>query len=234
MSCSFFKYYTVSNIFQVWQEKIAVAQTGPSIHTFIRTSQAISPAPRPHDNSETLPGCANILFDPSSGLLATRLEDSPGTVWIWDVQARELRAALLFHGNVSNLSWHPTISETLLIKCEGDQYSGLVFVWDPLSEGPRSVDFGQYLPGAKTVGKWRASWLGIDEASPVSLFLSDAQNYMLASLADPDQGLLPWSGHSNAGHTERTSRDESPLELVPAEEEGEDDSEMEDTFIHKR
>lgn len=177
-------------------------------------------------------GCVDILFDPFSVLLATRLEDYPSTVWIWDVQGMELRAVLLFHGDVTGLSWHPTIRETLLVRCEGDQYSGIVFVWDPLSEGPRSVDFARYLPGGRTIGKWRASWLGLDESAPISLFLSDAQNYMLASLPDHDHQLLPWSGHPSTGQTERTSREESPLELVPADEV--DDSELEDTFIHRR
>ncbi|KAM7193597.1 WD40 repeat-like protein [Rhypophila sp. PSN 637] len=219
---------------QVWQEKIVIAQTGPSIHTFIRTSQMVSPAPRPQDsNSEILLGCADILFDPFSTLLATRLEDYPSTVWIWDLQGMELRAVLLFHGDVSKLSWHPTVRETLLIRCEGDQYSRIVFVWDPLSEGPRSVDFAQYLPGGKTVGRWRASWLGLDEANPISLILSDSQNCMLASLPDHDQVLLPWSGHPNTGNAERTTREESPLELVPADE-VDDNSELEDTFVYKK
>ncbi|KAK3313473.1 hypothetical protein B0H66DRAFT_577481 [Apodospora peruviana] len=228
---------------QVWQERIVVAQAGPSVHTFIRTSQPISPAPRPQDNSESLPGCANILFDPFSNLLATRLEDCPSTVWIWDAQLIELRAVLLFHGNVSSLSWHPSISETLLVRCEGEQYSGLVFVWDPLSEGPRSVDFAQQLPGAKTVGRWRALWLGLHEESPASLFLSDSQNYMLASLAELDETSLPWGEQENPRHAEGGAmREESPLELVPATDVGmealgvgeDDDSELEDTFIHKR
>lgn len=210
-----------------------MAQAGPSLHTFIRTSQLVSPTPRPNDNSESLPGCADILADPLSALLATRLEDYPSTVWIWDLQVMELRAVLLFHGDVSNLSWHPTVRESLLIRCEGDQYDGIVFVWDPLSEGPRSVDFAQSMPGKRTVGKWRASWLGLEESAPISLFISDAQNYLLASLPDHDHDLLPWSRHPNTGHTDRTTREESPLELVPARDEV-DDSELEDTFVHKR
>jgi len=154
------------------------------------------------------------------------------------VLVAELRAVLLFHGSISAMSWHPSIPETLLIRCEGDQYDGLVFVWDPLSEGPRSVDFAQHLPRAKTAGKWRALWLGLDASCPPSLFLSDAQNYLLASLTEPDQETLPWD--NLAGSDIR--RAESPLELVPAEDAElealdvgeEDNSELEDTFVHKR
>ncbi|KAK4650374.1 hypothetical protein QC762_706870 [Podospora pseudocomata] len=231
---------------QVWQEQIGVSQTGPIMHTFLRTTQVISPAPRLQDNSEPVSGCAAISFDPTSALVATRLEDSPGTVWIWDLEAAELRAVLLFHGNISVLSWHPHVAETLLIRCEGEQYNGIVFVWDPLSEGPRSVDFSQHLPGLKTSGKPRASWLGSGMASGPSLFFSDAQHYVLGCLIELDEVAPPWaSHHSPEPSYAAETREESPLELVPAEQDGpdraravEDDdddySELEDTFVHKR
>ncbi|KAK4192130.1 hypothetical protein QBC35DRAFT_264328 [Podospora australis] len=231
--------------FQVWQEQISVPHAGPVVHSFLRTTQIISPAPRLQDNSEPVSGCAVISFDPSSALVATRLEDSPGTIWIWDVQAAQLRGVLLFHGNISALSWHPHIPGTLLIRCEGDQYNGMVFVWDHLSEGPRSVDFNQHLPGFKTNGKPRSSWLGLDIASAPSLFFSDAHNYMLACLTESDQVQPPWGGQASLepGYVAET-REESPLELVPAGEAGPDAanftedegeySELEDTFVHKR
>lgn len=223
-----------------------MSQTGPIMHTFLRTTQVISPAPRLQDNSEPVSGCAAISFDPTSALVATRLEDSPGTVWIWDLEAAELRAVLLFHGNISVLSWHPHVAETLLIRCEGEQYNGIVFVWDPLSEGPRSVDFSQHLPGLKTSGKPRASWLGSGMASGPSLFFSDAQHYVLGCLIELDEVAPPWaSHHSPEPSYAAETREESPLELVPAEQDGpdraravEDDdddySELEDTFVHKR
>lgn len=214
------------------------------MHAFLRTTQAISPAPRLQDNSEPVSGCAAILFDPSSTLVATRLDDSPGTVWIWDLQAAELRAVLLFHGNASSLTWHPNVPETLLIKCEGDQYNALVFVWDPLSEGPRSVDFGHHLPEVKLSRKHRISWLGLDAAMAPSLFFSDNHSFLLASLAEPDQAPPPWGDQDRLelGFADEPG-EESPLELVPAalgasgvvdEDEDEEFSELEDTFVHKR
>ncbi len=172
--------------------------------------------------------------------MVTRLDDSPGTAWIWDLQAAELRAVLLFHGNISSLSWHPSIGETLLIRCEGEQYIGLVFVWDPLSEGLRSVDFAHHFPGTKAANKSRASWLSLDASKPPSLFLSDTKNYVLASLAELDQGSPPWGdyGSPRVIGDSAARREESPLELVPATDadirDCEDDSELEDTFVHKR
>ncbi|KAK3379399.1 hypothetical protein B0T24DRAFT_675194 [Lasiosphaeria ovina] len=224
---------------QVWQEQIGISHAGPSIHTFLRTAQVVSPAPRPQDSSEPLLGFASIAFDPSSALVATRLEDYPSTAWVWDTQVAELRAVLLFHGNVRRLSWHPNIPETLLIVCEGDQYNGIVFVWDPLSEGPRSVEFSQHFSGPSSV---RALWLGLDASSPPSLFLSDSNNYLLASLVEADQDS-PWGNQVSTQPTSAARREESPLELVPAVEanldpgdsgQQEDDSELEDTFLHKQ
>lgn len=192
-------------------------------------------------------GCASLLFDPSSALVATRQDDSPSTVWIWDVQAAELRAVLLFNGNVAGLSWHPRIAETLLVRCEGDQYNGLIFVWDPLSEGPRSLDFARHLPGAKAGGRLRVQWLGAETSSHPSVFFSDAQNYVLAWLGETDQGPPPWGDYGpsrrHSFSEECKERDESPLDLVPASrtrpevpdlDEDDDYSEMEDTFVFKR
>lgn len=146
---------------------------------------------------------------------------------------------LLFHSEVESTSWHPTLRETLLIRCDGDLYKGMVFVWDPLSEGPRTVDFASHPFGQKVVGKSRAVWLRLEDSETPSVFFSDDQNYVLASLADSDQEAPYWQdGSSAAAH-----REESPLELVPAgadvddpvlnHEDDEDVSELEDTFIHK-
>lgn len=193
-------------------------------------------------------GCALISFDPSSALVATRQDDSPGTLWIWDVQAAELRAVLLFNANIASVSWHPQVPETLLIRCEGDQHNGLVFVWDPVSDGPWPVDFGQHFPAAKVGSKPRALWLGLNSPnSPPMVFFSDAHNYVLACLGEADQGHPPW-GAAGAGLASGAFDpvEESPLHLVPAsgsrpeapdageEEEDDDDSELEDTFVHKR
>ncbi|KAH8909802.1 WD40 repeat-like protein [Coniochaeta sp. PMI_546] len=224
---------------QIWQEQVSVVQTGPSIHTFIKATQAISPPGRESkDNSKLKTGVSTMVFDASSGLIATRLDDAPSTVWIWDIQASELRAVLLFHSEVQSATWHPTSRETLLIRCDGDLYNGIVFVWDPLSEGPRTIDFASNLPDRKVEGKPQASWLCLDDSEAPSLFFSDGQNYVLASVAESDQDVPYWQD----GDGVEAQRQESPLELVPAagpegpgldEEDDDDVSELEDTFVHK-
>jgi hypothetical protein len=214
-------------------------QTGPSIHTFIKAGQAISPPGRTSkDTSDAKTGISYMSFDAFSGLIATRLDDAPSTIWIWDIQASELRAVLLFHSEVHSASWHPVSRETLLIRCVGDLYNGIVFVWDPLSEGPRTMDFSSHLPDRKVVGRSQAVWLHLDDSETPSLFFSDGQNYVLASVAESDQDIPYWQDASGV----EAHREESPLELVPAasaedlfltEEDDDEVSELEDTFIHK-
>ncbi|KAB5558637.1 quinon protein alcohol dehydrogenase-like superfamily [Coniochaeta sp. 2T2.1] len=228
-----------SETIQIWQEQLSIVQTGHSIHTFIKASQAISPPGRTtKDSSDPKTGISSMMFDASTGLIATTLDDAPSTVWIWDIQASELRAVLLFHPEVKSASWHPTSRETLLIRCDGDLYNGTVFVWDPLSEGPRTLDFTAHLPERKVAGRPQAEWLGLNNSETPSLFFSDGDNYLLAAVAESDQVVPYWQDRSAID----IHREESPLELVPAAgvedpyldvEDDEDVSELEDTFIHK-
>lgn len=235
------KNVTPTETIQIWQEQVNITQAGPSIHTFMKAVQTISPQTRPKDTSESKSGCSSILFDSSSVLVATCFENSPSTLWIWDTQASELRAVLLFHSNISSARWHPTSREMLLVRCEGDLYSGIVFVWDPLSEGPRTVDFSEHLPEFKPSNRSQAAWLGCDASKSPSIFFSDGWNYMFASLAESDQESPPWQDRREVGWNSEVRREESPLELVPAntqyleaEEDEEDNSEVEDTFHYKQ
>jgi hypothetical protein len=214
-------------------------QSGPSIHTFIKASQAISaPGHKSKNTSDAKTGIASLSFDAASGLAATRLDDAASTVWIWDIISSELRAVLLFHSEVRSVTWHPTLRETLLIRCDGDLYNGMVFVWDPLSEGPRTVDFASHLPDQKVTGRPQATWLHLDDYETPVLFFSDEHSYVLASVGESEHEVPYWQDRSAI----ESHREESPLELVPAganqdpylEDDEEDDaSELEDTFVNK-
>ncbi len=177
-----------------------------------------------------------MAFDSSSTLLATRLDESPSTLWIWDVNVPELRAVLIFHAAVSSATWHPKMPETLLVSCDGPQHRGLAFIWDRLSSGPRSVDFAQQCPGSTVVGKPQYRWLNADSQSP-TLFFSDDLSCLLATAGGSENEAPPWGAwHDSNGN-------ESPLELVPAatahdgfrgEADCDDDSdELDDTFYFK-
>lgn len=189
-----------------------------------------SGAERPDNGS----GCLSAAFDSSSTLLASVLWDAPSTVWIWDVKAAALRAALIFHGAISNVEWHPTIGETLQVRCDGTQYEGVVFVWDPISSGPQTVDFSQPSPAGNVPSKCRYAWLALEAEASAQIFFSNGQDYTLASLGDPDQEPTPWPAQGREFHAGVGLREESPLELIPADGSLEEESDLEDTFHFKK
>ncbi|KAH7349996.1 WD40 domain-containing protein [Plectosphaerella cucumerina] len=193
----------------VWQEQLGSEQTGASGQAFVKATQTIAAPTRPN-NAEPKDGCIAASFDASGGLLATRLDDSPSTVWIWDLASSELRAVLIFHNNVSTMSWHPTLREELLITCEGEAYDALPFVWDPLSEGPRPIDFLHALPDAKAFGKTQCSWLNLPGES-AALHFTDCKHTILAALAEADQPPPPWQHASSQGWMTGSSKLETPL-----------------------
>lgn len=196
----------------------------------MRASHAITPPNgQIGPNSSAASSCVLLSFDPSSALLATKLGEAPSTIWVWDVTAAELRAVLVFHGSVSSIAWHPTIRETLLVACEGDAYNSTIFIWDPLSEGPKPVDFSGHLSN----GKVQAGWLSLDNVDPGALFASDGKEYLLASLvADSDDGPLPWpadgdiSGFLSSARSEYSTLSDDAYEEEP--------SELDDTFCFKK
>ncbi|KAF5134292.1 WD repeat-containing protein [Metarhizium brunneum] len=183
---------------QVWQEQVSVGVDGRNIHSFSRSTHTVSPptfANGSNSNStkqstDVRGGCSSISFDASSTLLATRLDDCPCTIWIWDLAAAELRAALIFHLPVI-FTWHPSIRETLLICSQDDREQCMSYVWDPLSHGPTPLYAEKYLPASKPASKMQATWLNNETESP-ELLITNSQHYVLLSLADADQEPSPW------------------------------------------
>lgn len=138
--------------------------------------------------NETTPGCNLASFDCSSSLLATRIEEAPGAVWVWDIPTSELRAVLLYHAKVAAVQWHPSQPELLLVRCEGAG-GGFGYVWDPISQGPRAIDTAAHW---QATGKLQAGWLGGSEAeAAASVFCSDSSSCMVASLAEAEAPDLP-------------------------------------------
>lgn len=165
----------------------------------------------------------NILsFDNSGTLLASRTENMPTTLWIWDVSTRILRAVLIFHSSIAKATWHPTVDELILVRCEGDESRSLIHLWDPSWTSPRIVNFAPQLVGGKVIGKTIARWMAAESCPPV-MFISDSQDCILASLAesnyDSDQTEnLPWKDANIRGMDIYGQQEESPLSLVPANE----------------
>ncbi|KAJ6446334.1 WD40 domain-containing protein [Purpureocillium lavendulum] len=221
---------------QVWQEQVSSAGQGHSTQSFVRATQMVAP---PAQSSEAKhaaplsPGCSMAAFDASSTLLATRLDDSPCAIWIWDVAAAELRAVLIFHSAVG-FSWHPSVRELLLVTCQDEGRRGATFVWDPLSDGPLLVSEADGLPNAaqpaKAVGKRpKVLWVDRDTEFP-EVLVADAERYALVSLCDAQEGHDPWRNEGGVDHDGPSpARDDAedtgrPVVLSPGDISGLDDT----------
>ncbi|XXH05036.1 hypothetical protein Hte_011460 [Hypoxylon texense] len=185
---------------QIWQEQNTLSSTGSfSPPVFVKATQAVTPQWTALNSlQEPTSGCNLAKFDISSSLLATRLDDAPGTIWIWDIPSSDLRAVLIFHANVTKLEWHPVQPELLLLRCDGSNYGSLVFVWDPLSHGPFSIGMEPEIPGT-VGGKTHATWLKTTTES-AAIFFTNRATCMLVSLADSDEEPLPWRDGTTAAY----------------------------------
>ncbi|TFB05719.1 WD repeat-containing protein WRAP73 [Trichoderma ghanense] len=216
---------------QVWQEKIEMESLqARASHTFLKASQILSPPGSATDvqsAAETKAGCSMAAFDASSTLLATRLDDSPCTLWIWDIVAAELRAVLIFHSTVS-FQWHASSRELLLITSQDPAQHGVSFIWDPLSDGPTPLVPEDHLPTGRAVGKAQVAWINRETESPV-LFVSDAEHYLLLSPSNnAGRGANPWQAAVDSSGSEMAL--DSPTSARFALDEGDGASVVDDTF----
>ncbi|KAI9166913.1 WD repeat-containing protein [Paramyrothecium foliicola] len=222
---------------QVWQEQLDSSSKPDTIHSFHRATQMFSPAAVLSDtklSAEPKQGCSMAAFDSSSTLLATRLDDSASTIWIWDTNVGELRAVLTFHSPVS-FHWHPRIRETMLLKSQDEGRRGLFYVWDPLSNGPSTIAMQKYLSGAKTIGKPNAFWVH-GEVEPASLLLSNPHHGVLLSLSHTEQHPANWNEADESQLTnnrlEGSFMDDKDLSVAVSDET--DASVADDTFSFKQ
>ncbi|RYP15068.1 hypothetical protein DL765_005962 [Monosporascus sp. GIB2] len=230
---------------KIWQEQKYHPNARPAAPVFHRAAQPVVPLSQPpHGLQETKSGCNLALFDSSSTLLATRLEDAPSTIWIWDIPTSELRAVLMYHAKVNQVEWHPVSPELLLMRCEGEDYGGVAFAWDPLSEGPRCVDFAHQLPGGNVSGnKDRVIWLK-SNTDPAAIFFSDKTACILGSLTERCGETLPWTDEPEPLDRDRPRSADLPLDRAASpraysdisdlSDMDEGGSELNDTFDFKR
>ncbi|KAH8815661.1 hypothetical protein F5884DRAFT_852127 [Xylogone sp. PMI_703] len=206
---------------QVWQEQVSRNQKGEIEREFVQASQLMCPptSASPSTNEADAKSGTNIMtFDSSGTLLATRTENMPTTIWIWDVTTKMLRTVVIFHSPIAKCNWHPRINELLMIRCEGEERNGLVYLWDPSWEGPKIVNFEMQIPGGKLIGKSVIRWLNVNFIHP-AIFFSDSQDCILTSVSRPeDTENVPWQDAPSKPFDIYDDRPESPLVLVPAEE----------------
>ena len=125
---------------------------------------------------------------------------------------------MILHAPIAKATWHPTIDELLMVRCEGEESRGLVHLWDPSWEGPKIIDFAAQLAGGKVIGKTIVRWLNAECPSP-AIFFTDSQDCILASVSTPDSPTdLPWQDAEVRSFDIYGQQEESPLALVPADE----------------
>ncbi|KAL7798142.1 hypothetical protein V8C37DRAFT_246677 [Trichoderma ceciliae] len=221
---------------QVWQEQIGTESTqGRAIHTFVRATQILSPPGPATDGqpvaAEAKSGCSMAAFDASSTLLVTRLDDSPCTLWIWDVVAAELRAVLIFHTTVA-FQWHASSRELLLITSQDPAQRGVSFIWDPLSDGPTPLMLEDHLPDGRAVGKAQVAWINSKTDFPV-LFVSDTQHYLLLSPSNAGQDQNPWQQAAVDYDNSEIAQNDSPASDRYTVDDADETSVVDDTFSFK-
>jgi hypothetical protein len=212
---------TPSDTLHIWQEHVILSQNGAFSREFVQAVQTICPPSSglsPANTTESKTGTNIATFDRSGILLATRTENMPTTIWIWDVSTRKLRTLLILHAPIAKATWHPTINELLMIRCEGDESRGLAHLWEPSWQAPKIVSFASQIPGGKILGRTIARWLNIDSQYP-AIFFSDSQDCLLASLSEQNaEGEVPWMDAVIKEFDIYGNQEESPLNLVPADE----------------
>jgi hypothetical protein len=200
---------------------VSASQNGGFVREFIKANQTTCPptsGSSPINDSNAKTGTNMMLFDGSGTLLATKIENMPTALWIWDIGNRILRTVMILHAPIAKATWHPTIDELLMIRCEGEESRGLVHLWDPSWESPKIIDFAAQLAGGKVIGKTIARWLNAECPSP-AIFFSDSQDCIMASISTPDSPTdLPWKDAEVRAFDIYGQREESPLALVPADE----------------
>jgi len=123
---------------------------------------------------------------------------------------------MIMHAPIAKATWHPSINEVLMIRCEGDESRGLVHIWEPSWDQPRIVDFQAQIPGGKLIGKTICRWLNVDSQNP-AIFFSDSQDCILASIPSTDDEDVPWQEAQLQSSEAYGQREESPLNLIPAD-----------------
>lgn len=123
------------------------------------------------------------------------------------------------------------------MRCEGELYNSIVFVWDPVSDGPQSIDFSFSLGAGMISGRPTSVWLKTNTEA-ASLFFADSKASLICALAETDDEVLPWHTTQSAASINQNRTAELPLDLMPiaggeSDSHGSDISELDDTFRFK-
>ena len=215
---------------QVWQEQVitraqaVLAKTEQRSYTLVTTTvhpPTSAPASASSTTTDLKSGTALMAIDTTGTLIASKSESLPTTICIWDTASKLLRAVLIQHSPVAKLTWHPSINELLLIRCESEDTKGVAYVWEPSYETPKIIGFSTQLPEGRTMGKTVIRWLPTssphdnhEESQTPALFFADTQDTILASLSENEEDV-PWNEEAKPKAVGSYGQaEESPLNIV--------------------
>lgn len=248
----------------VWQEQVLsraqAALSGQLQRSYTKITSITAPpvaSVSPKSSSTDLAiksGTVSVAIDASGTLIASRRESLPSTVFVWDTASKILKAVLIQNAPIAKITWHPTINELLLIRCEGDDCKGIAYLWEPSYEVPKIVDFSTQLPEGKMIGKTIIRWLATENDGVPAVFFSDTQDAILGAVTDDTDDDVPWNEAKAKAVDIYGQQEESPLNILDAPYEGDsvrgeeddrgdeptmdfsegDSGEMDDTFQFKK
>ncbi|RKF81655.1 putative WD repeat-containing protein C32H8.09 [Golovinomyces cichoracearum] len=150
-------------------------------------------------------GVNSMSFDKSGSLLATKIEESSTTVWIWDLITCMLRDVFVLQATVAKILWHPTIDRQLMVLCEGEEARRFVYFWHPLWSAPHIFDFAAHLSEGRVLGRTVTRWIQTESLNP-TLFFSDSQECVLIRFRamDDSSGIAEDSLQTHAWHLSKS------------------------------
>lgn len=205
----------------VWQEQLTGA-----------LNRSYQPIPQPFappvssgtvSDSKQKTGISSVVVDSSGTLIATRDEQAPTTVWIWDLPLQRVKTVLIQHSPVKRLSWHPSISGLLLVSVEKENIP-YIHIWDARESEPTVTQ----IPFRFSGGRFDVQWVESGPASP------------LVVVRDEHRTMLVWpQGKNNLqpgsnGDNDADCSTDSVFEALRDEIHDGDMSEMNDTFVGQK
>lgn len=129
-------------------------------------------------------GVSVIALNSDETLLAARNDFIPTTVWIWSLRTCTVMEVLIHHSPVKQITWHPSQSDLLLIRCAIPQPA--VHLWKTTWHAPRILS----LPFPRIGGRLEASWLEGPSDDTFNLLITSTHQYTTARISS-DGEVLP-------------------------------------------
>lgn len=101
-------------------------------------------------------GISQMSFSSNSAHLASKNDNMPNTLWIWDVKKTRLSTVLTQLNEVKNFAWDPF--QPRLALCTG---SNKIYIWSAEIEGCSSVDLPSEISFSVRSLKWNANGTSI-------------------------------------------------------------------------